>query len=242
MYKEFFKGKKAAIFDLDGTIVKETIELRKQAYEKVLKEINFGYIDFRPYFGTGYPSDTIWEAILGAYGIKGFKVKDLVEKTRVAYLEILKNETLEPTEGFWDIVYELKKEKDFQLALVTNSPRQTQELVIEKLELKGVFDIEIFGDDVRKRKPNPEIFNKAIKELKVKPNEAIIFEDSIPGVEAAKKANIDVIVIWDGETKKDLYESNPLEFSEDFTPYPGSLDNTHLEYLVKSYEEAKKTK
>lgn len=236
MYKEIFGAKKAVIFDLDGTIVPETVEIRRRAFEKVLKDLRLSYIDPRPFYAPGYPSENIWETIFNTHDIKGHKPKDMAEKTRHAYLELLKQTELDTADGFWDFYFELK-EKNFKIALVSNSPREIQNLIIDKVEIKNLFDVEIFGDDIKNPKPDPEIFKKALKELKVKPKEAIVFENSIPGVEAANKADIDVIVIWDGLTDKWLYDEIPLEFSPDFTPYPGNMDKTHIEDLIESYKE-----
>lgn len=48
---------------------------------------------------------------------------------------------------------------------------------------------------ISKAKPDPEIFLKAAEYLKVQPNECVVFEDAVAGVEAAKKAGMKVIVL-----------------------------------------------
>lgn len=238
MYKTFFEDKKAVIFDIDGTIFKESREFRIKALKKVLENMKLSYIDPDPYCISGYASKEVWDAILYANDIKDIDINELVNKTEEAYIDLIKNTELEPTDGFWDIFYELKQEKNFKTAITTNTRRSTQEIVMEKLDIKGVFDVEVFADDVRRPKPNPEIYKKALKLLKVRSKETICFEDSIPGAKSSVEAGIDTIVIWDGETRKSFFGDKILDFSMDFTPYPGNLDETHIEYVVRSYKDA----
>ncbi len=243
MFKKYFEGKKAVFFDLDGTIVKETEELKKQAFEKVLKDLDASYIDPKPYCISGYPLKDCWKAILYANELPEKKsIKELVEKTREVYLEIIKNSDIKPLEGFWDLIYELKTEKNLKIGLTTNTNRATQEVVSQKLGISDIFDVIICGDEVRKPKPHPEMYKKALKKLGIKPKEALVFEDSFPGVESAGKAGIDTLVIWDGETRKSNYKGKVIDFTSDFTPFPGKLDETHVEYLARKYEEAKENK
>jgi beta-phosphoglucomutase len=242
MYKKIFKDKKAIIFDLDGTIVKDTVEIRKQTYEKVLADMNLSYVNPRPYCVPGYSSAVVWDAILEGNNLKKYKISDLVTKTRDTYLKLIKEVELEPVEGFWDILYEFKEVKKYKVALVTNSPKNIQEFVMEKLKIKDTFDVTVFGDEVRKNKPDPEIFKKALKKLGISVKEALAFEDSVPGVKACNKIKLDTIVIWDGKTRKSLFGNKVIEFSPDFTPYPESLDETHGEYLLKSFKAAARSK
>ena len=56
-------------------------------------------------------------------------------------------------------------------------------------------DIALSREDIRKPKPDPEIYQKASFMLDVKPEKCLVFEDSKPGREAAKIANMDVIIV-----------------------------------------------
>ncbi len=242
MNKKYFENKRAVIFDLDGTVFKEAEELRKESFEKVVRDEKLDYINPKPYCISGYSSETIWEAILDANEVKDKKINDLVNKTAEAYLEIVKNTEIKTAEGFWDFFYELKQEKNFKIGITSNTPKAIQEIVMKKLEINGIFDAEIFGDDVKKLKPHPEIYKKILRLLKVSPKETIVFEDSIPGVKSAVEAKIDTFVIWDGVTRKSLFEDKVFDFSRDFIPYPGTLDETHEEYIMKSYTQALENK
>lgn len=58
-----------------------------------------------------------------------------------------------------------------------------------------MFDIIICGEDVSKGKPNPEVYETALKKLNISSNEALVFEDSEIGMKAAENANINYVKI-----------------------------------------------
>ncbi len=239
MYKKYFEGKKAAFFDLDGTIVKDTLDLKANAIQKTLDDNGYGYINAEDYRFDGYPFNLSWEVIFDVYEIKDKnKLLEMISSSQKNYLELIKNSTVEITEGFWDLVYELKTEKGFKLAMVTSSTREQTEILMEKLEIGDVFDSVVCGDEIKKMKPNPEIYIKAAKELNLKTREIVVFEDSVAGVESAKNANMDVIVIWNKKTPQELYKGKILDFMSDFTPLPGNLDETKIEQIAKSLQKA----
>lgn len=67
----------------------------------------------------------------------------------------------------------------------------------DKANFEEIFSIIYSKGAVERLKPNPEIYYKIIKELKVQPKECLIIEDSLIGAEAANNANIEVAVIYD---------------------------------------------
>ena len=66
-------------------------------------------------------------------------------------------------------------------------------------------------DDVKLKKPNPEVYNKIIENFNITDlSKCIVIEDSLTGVLAAKNANLDVIVIYDKYSEKDRNKINEL--------------------------------
>lgn len=240
MYKKIFEGKKAVLFDLEGTIVKQTEGYRKQALEKVLEKLSLSYIDLEPFFVEGAQSKEIWEA-LGKVNqeIKKHEIEKLVNDTKKIFLELVKKRDLTVTEGFWDLLYELKMERKNKVALVTNTSNNVVKIIIQKLDLENAFDVIVHGGDVKKKKPDPQIFKKALKELGVSPKETLAFEDSYPEVFAAGQAGIDTIVIWNGKKKKKSFKGKIVDFSIDFTHYLGKMDDIYSDYFAKNVIETK---
>jgi beta-phosphoglucomutase-like phosphatase (HAD superfamily) len=241
MYKNLLASKKAVIFELDGAVTKDTRELRIRAFENVEDTNPIGYLMPRSYYSDGCSFEEIWDAIIYGNEIEtDFKIKDLVNKTWEAYAEIIKNPdtSLELTEGFIDFYYELKTEKNLKIGLVTDTPKHICEEIKKKLEIDGLFDALVTGDDIKRAKPNPETYSKILKRLKVSKKEALVFESSVPGTKSSIKAGIDTCVIWDGDFEERQFSEKVLEFTSDFTSYPGNLDQTHEEYIATSVKEA----
>lgn len=236
MYKKYFDGKKAVFFDLDGTII-DSIPYWKEAFMKVLEE--FGYLEeARDHFvDRGTYVEDIWKYIKSIPGVEiDLSIKELSQKTYQAYLELFNQHEVAPRDGFWSLVTELK-EKDFKLVLVTNGDAEINEPIITKLDIKeGVFDLIVTGDQVKHRKPKPDCYKKALKELKLKPHEVLCFEDSVSGAKAAKGAGLETIAIWDGLVTETDYPRNVKLFLPDFSSFPGNLDTTFIEHAKKGIE------
>lgn len=240
MFKKIFEGKKAALFNLDDAVVLGLNDITIQSFHQVMNDVFLGYIDPTPFCIPGNSFRTIWESILYANEIdkKDFKVKDLIEKTNTAYLEILNNKSfkIEPAEGFWELLIELKEDYKYKTALISNFPKLILEKISEEIEFEGVFDVVIFNENNKEQLI--KMYKKALKNLKVSAKNAVSFEGSIPGVLAANKVKVDVFLIGDLKTRKSFFRDKVKDFSMDFTPYPGNINKTYGEYISESIKGA----
>ncbi len=88
------------------------------------------------------------------------------------------------------------KEKGIKLAIATNNPDQTIELVLEKFNLKQYFDVILISCKEGKLKIDKEFYQKAAKKLGLKKEEVIIVGDSIPSdIKGAENAGIKSILV-----------------------------------------------
>jgi HAD superfamily hydrolase (TIGR01509 family) len=233
MYKKWIEGKKVVCFDLDGTIV-DTVNPAFQAFANILHLVN---PDIKPNLAYGVVGESTyekWARLADAKLIKNnVSVKDLTENTHKEFLRLISENPLEPKEGFWDLVYKLKEEKGLKLALATNTAKSVAMQVINKAEISEVFDFMIFGDEIKKPKPNAEIYIKVIKHFGIKPQEMLVFEDSLLGVSAAYKAGSPIVVIWDGNVNRSRYPKGMLTFTPDFEGIAENLDFTVDEALAE---------
>ena len=62
--------------------------------------------------------------------------------------------------------------------------------ILDKVKITGFFDAIVDGNDVSKAKPNPEVFLKAARQTKSEPENCIVFEDSLAGIQAANAAGM----------------------------------------------------
>lgn len=233
MYKRFIENKKVVCFDLDGTIVNSE-PLFAWAFSNVLNlanpDIELGQVYGRP----GESLYDKWARIVDGNLVKNtMTIKDLTENTYQEFLKLINTNRFEPREGFWELTYKLKQEIGLQLALTTNTPKAIAQQEVARLEIENAFDFMIFGDDVKRKKPNPEIYVKTASHFKVKPQEMLVFEDSIPGTQAASKAGSSLIVVWDTQTPKNLFPSETLTYITDFFGLANTIEYTADEDLER---------
>jgi HAD superfamily hydrolase (TIGR01509 family) len=78
-------------------------------------------------------------------------------------------------------------------ALVTSSEDVVTHALLKASGLRGVFDVVITLQDVAHAKPHPEPYLRAMLALNVGPRETVVFEDSVPGLAAARAAGVRVV-------------------------------------------------
>ncbi len=81
------------------------------------------------------------------------------------------------------------------VALATNSPPAIMDAALARLSLDEAFDVKRCLDGRRAPKPAPDIFLSAADGLGVDPAACVVFEDSLPGMAAAKAAGMSVVMV-----------------------------------------------
>jgi putative hydrolase of the HAD superfamily len=237
MFKKYFDKVALVIFDLDGTVVKSE-EVWDLAFKEVAKSLGHELVD------TGFNGNPVagrWEQITQNNTVDLKKsIPELVQLTHDEFIKHLDQLVL--TDGFWSFVKELKLGKKKYLALVTNTAKSVVDKVVEYMEIKDAFDFIICGDEVKKTKPDPEIYLKTLKHFKIRPKEALAFEDSLTGSIAAAKANIKMFVVWDGETPQRKFPDEVIDYISNFNPFPGEMDTTYYEDVLRMTREQKDLK
>ncbi|MFX0093160.1 MAG: HAD family hydrolase, partial [Candidatus Hodarchaeota archaeon] len=79
---------------------------------------------------------------------------------------------------------------------------------LEEAGLKHFFSEFVSADEVEQGKPHPELFLKAVNTLGVPPNECVVFEDSILGIQAGKRARMFVIAVTNTHSGDKLQEAD----------------------------------
>ena len=87
------------------------------------------------------------------------------------------------------------KTQNIAIALVTGAIRSEVEYVLEKVKLAAYFDLIVAGDDLDSSKPEPEPYLLAAQKLNLEPAECLAIENNPIGIEAAKRAKIQVVGI-----------------------------------------------
>jgi len=139
-----------------------------------------------------------------------------LKKKNEQYLQyIAKMDHTEILPGIDDLLHYLKLNKiPFSLGSASKNAR----LILEILDLIGLFDAIVDGNDVSTAKPDPEVFLLAAEKLGMRPEECIVIEDAQAGIEAANKANMISIGIGDANVlhEADFMLNNTSELTIDF--------------------------
>ncbi|MEM2131388.1 MAG: HAD family phosphatase, partial [Candidatus Woesearchaeota archaeon] len=142
---------------------------------------------------------------------KGLKISkkeidELIEKGRdIYYKDIIKMIKLYP--GVVELLKELKQ-NNIKIGLGTNGSKRTITKLFDNFGLHNYFDSIVTFDDASQGKPHPEIFLKNAENLKVKPEECVVVEDSIEGITAARAAKMKVIAVQTTLKKEELKDAD----------------------------------
>ena len=182
-------NKKGFIFDLDGVIV-DTAKYHFLAWQRLAKSLDIDFTEEENEQLKGVSRVRSLEKIL-AWGNKTIsedKFTELMGKKNEEYLSYIAE--MDSSEILPDVprVLETLIEKKQPISL--GSASKNARTILERVDLKKHFDAIVDGNDVSKAKPDPEVFLIAANLLNMKPENCIVFEDSVAGVEAANVANM----------------------------------------------------
>ena len=190
--------KKAFIFDLDGVIV-DTARYHYLAWQKLAQQLG---IEFTPEHNEhlkGVSRIRSLDIILALGDIQASqeeKDKWLFDKNEL-YLSYLVNmDQSELLPGIIDTLMFLKENGQY---IALGSASKNARPILEKTEIMQYFDAIVDGNDVTNAKPDPEVFLRACQLLFVSPEDSIVFEDSVAGVQAANSARMKSVGIGDKE-------------------------------------------
>lgn len=193
---------KAVIFDMDGVIVDSEpihFESDKMTMEYYKKEISDD--ELNNYVGVSNPE--MWAELRNKYRLIE-SVEEILEKQLYYKKHLIGNKKLEPIDGIRELLDELKSSR-IRIGLASSSSKEFIEFILNNLGIKEYFEVIISGEDVKKGKPAPDIFQKASEVLDVEPSNCLVIEDSGHGVKAAKLAGMKCIGFNNpGSGKQDL--------------------------------------
>lgn len=207
----------AVIFDMDGVIC------HTNPYHSIA---------FREFFSTRNLAPTDEDFAQHMFGKSNSYILSHFLKRPVEGAELLQME--EEKEGLFRKIYEPfvepiagivafmndLKHNGVTLGVATSAPRANLDLIFSKLDIRQKLGSVLASEDVKKHKPDPEVYLRSAVNLDRSPAQCVVFEDSFSGVTAALNAGMRVVGVLSSHTKEelppcDLYIENYLELSYD---------------------------
>ena len=194
---------KAVIFDMDGVL----IDAKEWHYETLNKALNLFGAEISRYDHLvtfdGLPTKKKLEMLSmeGGFprGLHGF-----VNELKQQYTMEVVYTKCKPVFQQQYALSRLKSE-GYHLAVCSNSIRKSVEIMMEKSALIEYLNFFLSNQDVKNGKPDPEMYNLAIKKLNLHPQECLIVEDNDHGLKAALASGAHVLKV---DNPGDVYYEN----------------------------------
>ncbi len=210
------------IFDLDGVIV-DTAKHHFVAWQQLAQSQGWSFTSEDNEQLKGVSRVRSLELILqwNKAQITPELFEQLLMEKNERYLNLIRD--MDPSERLPDVQRVLQVFRDSGCGIALGSASKNARPILDKIELTPYFDVIVDGTNVSKAKPDPEVFLQAANQLGIAPEDCVVFEDAVAGIQAAKAAGMRAFGIGDPEK---LTQAERV--FKDFT----QLDNTYIEQHI----------
>jgi len=186
------RAMRAVLWDMDGTLI-DSEEFHWIAWRDTLASEGVKITKNQFLATFGQRNDSIIPQLLG-----GDVTSDTVERVgnskEKRYRDMIRRKGIAPLPGVARWVHHLH-DQGWRQAVASAAPRANIDAVLKAVSAADVFEGIVAAEDVRRGKPDPEVFLAAASRVGVPPERCIVVEDAPAGVEAARRAGMKSIGI-----------------------------------------------
>ncbi len=199
------------IFDVDGVIA-DTEAVNARASMKVFEDL-FGIKgvkrqDFEAGLGRGAAEYVKAAARVHGLELTEEQIKKATQLRQEYFLKILSEEPLPPFPGVLELIEQAMQREDFRVAIATSSTLEKSRAVLESAHIPFERMVYITGNDVKNKKPHPELFLVAAERMGIEPANCVVIEDAPNGVQAAMAAGAKCIAVTNSTDAAKLSEAD----------------------------------
>lgn len=184
--------KMGALFDWDGVII-DSSSHHEESWEMLADEIGKPLPENHFVRGFGMKNQVIIPRILG-WTDDPDKVQEYSLRKEFLYREIVRERGIEPLPGVNELLQSLH-DRDVPCAVASSTHRENIETIFDAIGIRGFFQAVVTAEDVSHGKPDPEVFIKSAGKIGCRPQDCVVFEDALVGIEAGLAAGARVVAV-----------------------------------------------
>lgn len=184
---------KAVLFDMDGVL----IDAKDWHYEALNKALGLFGIEISRYdhLATfdGLPTKVKLQMLSKRYYLPE-ELHSFINSLKQDYTVEIVSQRCHPMFHHEYALSRLRRE-GYQIAVCSNSVRKSIELMMERSQLMPYIDLIVSNEDVAKAKPDPEMYETAIRKFELEPLECLVVEDNPNGIQAGRASGASVLEV-----------------------------------------------
>ncbi len=182
----------AAIFDWDGVVL-DSARHHERSWERMAREEGFSLPPDHFKRGYGMKNETIISRLFG-WTTDPARIARMSTRKEELYRQFIQEEGIIVLPGVSELVSALDAAA-VPCAVGSSTPRLNITCLLDQLAFGPRFSAIITAEDVTHGKPDPEVFVKAAQQLRVSPQQCVVFEDTPVGIQAAHRAGMRVVAV-----------------------------------------------
>jgi HAD superfamily hydrolase (TIGR01509 family) len=184
---------KAVVFDMDGVLI-DTVDIGLRVRKSLLVRHGVDLDAIPDPQGEGHRAASLKNLLANVEDHSGIHIdhEEFADHARKHMREQLQAQGISADPGLLAFLEDLKNHK-VACAVASSSLRESIDIKLGILGIRQYFSIIVTGSDVKEHKPHPATYLRVARELRLPPEDCVVFEDSLTGIEAGRAAGCKVI-------------------------------------------------